>query len=602
MSAAIPISVGGRWPGRIALSGAVLMVTLPFFITLHVLPIGSFYEEWLAGALGLIVAAILLSRAELPSVPSGVMWLLAFAGVLPIPLFLGRVPYGGQIAVAELYVLWTVLLYCAGARLRDFFGIERLVRIMSVAIAAGGVLSALIALIQVFGGGSALTFAVSPLIGNRAYGNTNQANLFAHYVALGFCALAYLWLVGTARTRLAAGLALLLLAGLALSGSRSVWLYLIWLIAWSGAWWLKGRTAAAVKLSLFAIAGLIAFAAVALLLGKILTDGLQLDTGVFHSLQFGLPGQAASDFPMRTYFWAQAWKTFLEAPLVGVGFGQYFWHFFQLSLSFESPPFLGEVRYAHNLILHLLAETGLAGTLCIVVLLTRWWWDLWRKLDRPEHWLLGAWVGVTLIHSMLEIPLWYAHFLGLTALALGVGDDRRIVLSSSRPLQSVALPAVLGGAFVLASLGYQYVRISAWLYNFADLARVDPVAAERQQEVIRSGKRSLLRPYVDLPLSATLALDPGELDAKIEFNGRVMRFAPIGPVVYRQALFLGLAGRTDEAETLLRPAFHIYPELIPEFSSVVNELRHKYPERLERVQALLEEQRSGVQKPDSNLR
>ncbi len=587
---------------RLALASAALMATLPFFNTLHVLPLWAFYDEWLAGALGLGASVILFSRAQTPSLPFGALWLFAFAAVLPIPFLLGRIAYGEQIALAELYVLWAALVYCAGARLRDIFGIERLSRILAIALATGGVLSALIALVQVFGGGSALTFAVSPMIGNRAYGNINQANLFADYVALGFCALAYLWVTGTIRARTGAALALLLLAGLALSGSRSVWLYLTWLIAWCGAWWLKGRATAAAKLCLFAVAGLIAVVAIDLVLGKILTDGSQLETMVSRNLQFGLPGQAASDFPLRTYFWAQAWKMFLEAPLVGVGFGQYLWHFFQLSLSVESLPYLGEVRNAHNLFFQLLAETGSAGTLCVAALVIQWWVGLWRRLDCPEHWLLGAWVGVVLIHSMLEMPLWYAHFLGLLALVLGAGDERRVELSSSRPLQSVAFPAVLGGAVVLASLGYQYVRISAWLYNFADLARVDPVAAERQQEVIRSGKRSLLRPYVDLPLSATLALDLGELDAKIEFNGRVMRVAPIGPVVYRQALFLELAGRTDEAETLLRPAFHIYPELIPEFSSVVNELRHKYPERLQRVQALLEEQRSGVQKPDSNLR
>ena len=306
---------------RVALTGAALMATLPFFNTLHVLPLGSFYEEWMAGALGLVACAILFSRAQTPSLPFGVLWLFAFAAVLPIPFLLGRIAYGEQVALAELYLLWAALLYCAGARLREVFGIDRLARIMAIALAAGGVLSALIALIQIFGVGGALTLAVSPLTGNRAYGNINQANLFADYLALGLCAVAYLWVIGGVRARIGIGLGLLLVAGLVLSGSRAVWLYLAWLIAWSGAWRLKTRASAAARFGLLAVAALIAFVAMEPVLGRMLSGEFQFGTAMSRSLQFGLPGQAASDFPLRTYFWTQAWKMFLEAPLVGAGFG-----------------------------------------------------------------------------------------------------------------------------------------------------------------------------------------------------------------------------------------------------------------------------------------
>jgi len=72
----------------------------------------------------------------------------------------------------------------------------------------------------------------------------------------------------------------------------------------------------------------------------------------------------------RLALWSGAWSTFLEHPLFGVGLGQFGFHFANhvpawAVLESEVPRFLlsGEVPNPKNMILRLLAETGVVGTL-----------------------------------------------------------------------------------------------------------------------------------------------------------------------------------------------------------------------------------------------
>ncbi len=78
----------------------------------------------------------------------------------------------------------------------------------------------------------------------------------------------------------------------------------------------------------------------------------------------------------------------------------------------------------HNLVLQLLAETGALGAFLALGGLCTWWWQAGRRYvaaPQPAMWWIIAAVGIELIHSMVEFPLWNAHFLGVTALMSGSG-------------------------------------------------------------------------------------------------------------------------------------------------------------------------------------
>src|SRR5690606_32076970 len=78
-------------------------------------------------------------------------------------------------------------------------------------------------------------------------------------------------------------------------------------------------------------------------------------------------------------------------------------------------------EHAHNIFIHLLAETGIAGALLLLAGVWAWLRGFqWRNIT-PEGWWLLALLAIIGIHSLLEYPLWYAYFLGPVALLLGVG-------------------------------------------------------------------------------------------------------------------------------------------------------------------------------------
>ena len=89
---------------------------------------------------------------------------------------------------------------------------------------------------------------------------------------------------------------------------------------------------------------------------------------------------------------------------------------------------------------------------------------------------------------------------------------------------------------------------------------VDQSAFERTRDgLIAVHGGSLLSPYAELFMSSLIEINNERLKEKLELNTRVMRFVPIGAVVYRQALLLAQAGRQAQARAMLEQAIWSYP-------------------------------------------
>ena len=70
----------------------------------------------------------------------------------------------------------------------------------------------------------------------------------------------------------------------------------------------------------------------------------------------------------RLLFWDKAWSMFLSAPLSGVGLGGFSWNFYNIDSLWITTPLHGTENNAHNVFMHLLAETGLPGVLWLLSL------------------------------------------------------------------------------------------------------------------------------------------------------------------------------------------------------------------------------------------
>jgi len=140
--------------------------------------------------------------------------------------------------------------------------------------------------------------------------------------------------------------------------------------------------------------------------------------------------------------WGKAWIVFIEHPGYGFGWYQYASESVRLQML---PQFAnagvnsGLFANAHNLVFQLLAEMGLVGTLCALLGFAWAAWPYFSRRVEPVHLVPLAIMAVTLIHSMLEYPLWYLYFPAVLVMMLALGSG---VIQA---LHLAITPAAIGG-------------------------------------------------------------------------------------------------------------------------------------------------------------
>jgi O-antigen ligase len=571
-------------------SGTSLLVAgalclLPFLVPYHQQPILSFFPEWLAGALGAaaVLARIGSQSAPIAGLPLAARWLTGFAVFLFARAGSGGLAYPSASVLMALYVLYAAALLWLGMQLVADLGIERVALVLAAFALAGALANAAAGVVQYYGRPAFLEDVVADLHGPGAYGNIAQRNLYADYLALGEGALALLWLRGRASTACAL-IALALLAwASALSGSRGALVYALWYAAvgWIAAKLSEGAEARRLRLAGSCIAGATLAALVALPLVNQLFLLNAPGTGALDRIH-------ASDEPIRWKLAVLALQLFGDAPWIGVGPGE----FAGAALELGIDPALaagGEIWTSpHNLLLHLLVETGMIGALLGLGGLCLWGWQAllrYRRDPQPALWWLLAAAGVVLIHSLTEFPLWSAHFLGVAALLVGA--------SSEVPARSFAGPrttrfgmaaSCIALSLVLAILLRDYVRIDRARVTGTTITLAPAPQAGLDAATMRDLTHGLLGPVAELWIVLGAPLDRDELSAKREMSARVARYWPANSVIARQAVFLALDGEAEKARAALGRALRSYPG---QREATLYILRQAYPADPAAIEPLL---------------
>ena len=523
-----------------SLAMAALMCVLPFLVPIHRSPMTSFYGEWLAAALGLAASLLLLRPKSWQPFQFPVVALvpLGLIVVLGLQVWAGLAVYWQQHFLVGLYLLWAALLVVLGTELRREFGLEKLVAVLAWSLLLGGVLLFLIDLLQMMGWHYPWLIAIHPN-GQGFSANMGQVNHAANYLGLALASMLYL--TGTKRldAKLAVLIALMLLFALALTGQRMGWIYVVMLSV--GAWLVGRKTTTAAWHALWLIPGFI---------------GLQLLIPLLpHTSDLVMPAERVvsgmQGGSIRLELARQGWHIFMAHPWLGAGWGQFAWQDFLLAEQF--PNHTGRHTNAHNLVLQLLAETGLAGTAVLLAGIAAWLTGLLRASRSAEYWCLLGLFSVLAVHSLLEFPLWYAYFLGLGALLLGFTNERPLAAKFDLgPLLAAGL--ILFGTLSLFNLAQYYPRIEQW-FQINNRKYI----AQHIDEVPEMRKRSLLAPYADFMLLRVLPDAPEFQAFRLEYSSRLIRFLPDGRDVYEHATILAKDRRMYEAKEHLRLALMRHP-------------------------------------------
>jgi O-antigen ligase len=561
---------------------------LPFLVPYHQQPVLSFFPEWLAAALGIAAALTRLVGRGVPAVslPVPALWLVALAVFLVAQAASGTHAYSQLSLLGALYVLYAVLMVWLGAHLTRTLGIERVTTTLAAFLLAGALANSLGGVIQFYGQARLFQDVIAELHGNRAYGNIAQANLYANYLALGEGALLFLWLRARVQTAYALPALALLVIGSALSGSRGALLYALWYAALGGlAVRLRDRDAARrLRSAAFGVAALTVIAYFAV---PAFNDAF-LPTPPGESTLHRVLASPVEHAEPRLQAWRIALRVVLGAPLAGVGVGEFAGAAFDSGLD-SSLARIGEVWTSpHNLPLQLLAETGLIGTVLALGGLCVWGWQTARRYwidPAVASWWIIAAVGIELIHSMIEFPLWSAHFLGVTALLVGAGARLE-----PRPISRTGWIAPGTVCVALAvTLGItlrDYVRLDTTRISGTALTLTSAAQAGRDAATMRELTHGLFAPLAELWIVIGAPLDRDNLADKLAMSERVARFWPANAVVVRRAVFLAMDGKPEEGRRLLARALKTFPHRLDATVLILEQARTADPGTIDPLLAM----------------
>jgi len=389
-------------------------------------------------------------------------------------------------------------------------------------------LSCIAAFAQFFGVDAGMKGFVAPSVAHQAYANLRQKNLFSTLVAIGLCALVWLWGRHAHRHGLALRAAgAMLCAGLAVSASRTGFVELFVLVALYACW---HRTSAR-ALRWVGFAG-IAYVAAAAAFALWQTTG----AGDVAPLLRRLLGDAP-DCLGRRVLWSTIVELLRAHPWVGIGWGDMPYAVFT---SPHEPHFCAIVENAHNLPLHLAAELGLPIAIGFIVLAARAIAGARPLAESDDTRRLGwAVLAVLGVHSLLEYPLWYGPFEIAAGLAAGLVMRGRAQLELPR-----AVPAVLAALVLIASAtaALDYARVSQLF--MAPQARW---ARWRQSPFERLGHPMIFRRQADFARLVTLPVTPQTADDVLALTDELMHLSPEPRVIERRLQSELLLGRKADA-------------------------------------------------------
>ncbi|MGD0958897.1 MAG: Wzy polymerase domain-containing protein [Methylomonas sp.] len=549
-------------PPSFRLHGLGMLLLIPFTYFNGTDPFTNFANEWLAFLIGILLIGVYLFSCwpltvKIPAVaalPAGMALLIILQTVVnPDVVFSGA-------HLAILYMIWTAFIMLIAADVAEQCGRQKFVGVLSAYLVAGGVWNVLAEFRRADFHDGLITFNANLL----GVGSLGQGNQLCDYMFLAACSALYLFARKRLNWPVLIAVLILFSGEMTVSISRSALLYML-----AGAvlvWLWRKSTASETDQRLFK----------AYLLFIVLFAGWQLFhswSGSGHSGTMRMVNLAQDENrpSPRLLFWLEAWQIFLQAPWLGTGFGEFDWQVFLHSGLHSHAAINNRVEHAHNLFLQLLAEMGVAGLACFLVFGGLWLKQLSQNcaaLPSIGGWWLTALLMTLGIHSMLEYPLWYSHFLGIFAVLTGGFDSRLYALKLSRLTQGALGLIPVVALYLLIDTGRSFLQLE----KYYEAARLGKPLPGNGQELVAIGNAGLLKYYSIKYFAAIFILDSEHASERYEFVQKAMHFEPIPPLIFKEVAYLAFLGKQQEALALFHLAESSYPNELPKFAAQVQNL------------------------------
>lgn len=531
-----------------------LSLILPLLNYFRAPPIADFFGEWSSAVAMSLGVLFLIPRLERRNRLNGALLLppLLLALLTAVQILLGRYEFAQDWILWLAYLWMFALALIVGQHFRALNLETEIARRLCWAIVIVAGTNALAQFAQI----TRLDVVLAPFVipvSNGAkctiFGNTGQSNQTGLIAWLAIAATLYLSGAGRVRTWLAAALTGLFMISAALTASRMAWLFCVFLavtILLMRNW----PTPSAVARRNWVLALPFGFAA-ANLVAAGLISALDLPCA---SAVARLADPGDGGIPVRLSLWHQALLVWQSAPWFGVGAANFFGAAYRLQPLGAQQPLDG---YVHNALLQILAEFGVFGLVAVILPAAVLAMNIARRRSSltPVDVLMLAWLGMLVIHSMLEYPLWYVHFLMLFGLASGLllpaqakGMSLQVPVRATVTLMSAI---ALIGCFLLF---YDYRQLDRTVYLVQLQLQMNASSPKIDQTIEDAGAQvKIYRLIADYALALRAPISRNHLEEKVAESERLLRRAPVPDNIARVILFQSLAGnRLRVQENLAR--------------------------------------------------
>lgn len=469
---------------------------------------------------------------------AGAVWVV-FVGLIPLGQKVsGEIYFRTDAILPALYLLalaLAIVIGRAGGRDGDGWLRQLLVALLGAAVVSVG-----ICLLQ-WAGVSDLWIA-DLRYGARPFGNIAQPNHLASL--LGWAVVAVWYLFETRRiTGLGAFLLMIwLFLGLAMTQSRTAWVFSAGLVGWW--WWGRGRAGLRTRYVHVVAAAVL----------------LVAETWLWYRLNEWLliaqesPWAERMEAGPRYALWQGLAAAVAQSPWWGWGWNQVVLGEYAVAINQNVGGRM--LEYSHNVVLDLMLWVGLPLTCLILVAVGYWVWRQIRNCRTPEQWSVLGVLWVICIHAMTEYPHAYLYFLLPAGMFVGVLEAAGNSPALMRGYKFTW--ALLAGLLIMLGLICQeYLAVEETERSVRmSLARI----GNAPDAPISSPPVQILDSAVAYQQFRLRTAHAGMSDAEFDQLRKVAQRHPFPPALLRYALAAGLNQRPEEARGALVALCHMHPQ------------------------------------------
>ncbi len=399
-----------------------LLSTISFLLPNHNDPWRTAYQDFLMYTVFILLfAKIILSEKNIV-IDRKIICIFVFSMIPIIQFLFGKIYFYGDAILACIYMLSFGFAVLIGLNLRQYLQIEKIFNFICAIVLFSALVSTYIILKQWLLLTSGGIWTVDVPLGGRPFANFAQPNNCASFLLIGTLATLYIYEKKIINNLTGILLTCLFLFCLALTQSRTVWVFTVCFVSW----WFWKANYFTTRLGKFFVSYFIGFFILSVVFIPYISDYL----GILSTSD--LVSRATTGY-LRIPMWRQMLLAISNEPLWGYGWNQV--SVAQLSV-YLSYPTREWIEHSHNIILDILIWNGIPLGILIIAFFAIWLWQLSKLTTSLEVFIALAMVGVLIVHGMLEFPLEYAFFLLPVGLLLGViyfnqKDVKIIILSKS---------------------------------------------------------------------------------------------------------------------------------------------------------------------------